>query len=148
MPDKKFFLALAVLIGTIVGAGIFGIPYVISKSGVLPGLFYFLFLGLAVLILHLVFGEIILRTEEKSRLSGYAQKYLGKNGKLLVTISMVIGITGTLLAYIIIGGNFLKIVFSPFFDLSSFRFGLIFWLILVCFVFRGIKIMICYLRCA
>ena len=140
MPDKKFFLALAVLIGTIVGAGIFGIPYVISKSGILSGLFYFLFLGLAVLILHLVFGEIILRTEEKGRLSGYAQKYLGKNGKLLVTISMVIGITGTLLAYIIIGGNFLKIIFSPFSNLSSFRFGLIFWLILVYFIFRGIKI--------
>jgi len=140
MPDKKFFLALAVLIGTIVGAGIFGIPYVISKSGVLSGLFYFLFLGIAVLILHLVFGEIILRTEEKSRLSGYAQKYLGKNGKLIATISMVIGITGTLLAYIIIGGNFLKIIFSPFSNLSSFRFGIIFWLILVYFVIRGIKI--------
>ncbi len=140
MPDKKFFLALAVLIGTIVGAGIFGIPYVISKSGVLPGLFYFLFLGISVSILHLVFGEIILRTEEKNRLSGYAQKYLGKNGKVLVTISMIISITGTLLAYIIIGGNFLKIIFSPFFELSSSWFGIIFWLILAYFVFQGIKI--------
>jgi tyrosine-specific transport protein len=140
MPNKKFFLALAVLIGTIVGAGIFGIPYVISKSGVLPGVFYFIILGLAVLILHLVFGEIILRTEERYGLSGYAQKYLGKNGKLIVTISMIIGITGTLLAYIIIGGNFLKIIFSPFSNLSSFRFGIIFWLVLIYFVFRGIKI--------
>ena len=140
MPNKKFFLALAVLIGTTVGAGIFGIPYVISKSGVLPGVFYFIILGLAVLILHLVFGEIILRTEERYGLSGYAQKYLGKNGKLIVTISMIIGITGTLLAYIIIGGNFLKIIFSPFSNLSSFRFGIIFWLVLIYFVFRGIKI--------
>jgi len=140
MPNKKFFLALAVLIGTIVGAGIFGIPYVISKSGVLPGVFYFIILGLAVLILHLVFGEIILRTKERYGLSGYAQKYLGKNGKLIVTISMIIGITGTLLAYIIIGGNFLKIIFSPFSNLSSFRFGIIFWLVLIYFVFRGIKI--------
>jgi tyrosine-specific transport protein len=140
MPDKKFFLALAVLIGTVVGAGIFGIPYVIAKSGILPGLFYFLVLGLAILILHLVFGEIVLRTEERCRFTGYAQKYLGNNGKALATISIIIGMTGTLLAYIIIGGNFLKIILSPVINLSSFRLSLIFWLVLVYFVFHGIKI--------
>jgi amino acid permease len=140
MPNKKFFLALAVLIGTIVGAGIFGIPYVISKSGILSGLFYFFILGIAVLILHLIFGEIVLRTEERCRFSGYAQKYLGNNGKILATISIIIGITGTLLAYIIIGGNFLKIILSPVINLSSFHLSLIFWLVLVYFVFHGIKI--------
>lgn len=140
MLDKKFFLALAVLIGTIVGAGIFGLPFVISKSGLLPGLFYFLVLGAAVLILHLIFGEIVLRTEEKYRFSGYSEKYLGKKGLIVATISTFIGATGTLLAYIIIGGNFLKIILSPVRNLSSFRFGLIFWLFLVYFIFKGIKL--------
>jgi len=140
MPDKKFFLALAVMMGTIIGAGIFGLPFVISKSGIIPGFFYFFVLGLAVMFLHLMFGETILRTEGKMRLSGYSQKYLGKNGKLMVTISMVIGITSSLLAYIILGGNFLKIIFSSAINLSAFQFGLIFWAFLVYFIFKGLRV--------
>ena len=140
MPNKKFFLALAVLMGTIVGAGIFGLPFVISKSGIIPGFFYFFVLGLAVLVLHLMFGETVLRTEGKMRLSGYSEKYLGRNGKLMVTISTIMGITGSLLAYIILGGNFLKIIFSSVINLSAFQFGFIFWIILIYFIFKGMKI--------
>jgi tyrosine-specific transport protein len=143
MLDKKFFLALAVLMGTIIGAGIFGLPFAISKSGIIPGLFYLFILGFAVLFLHMMFGEAVLRTEGKMRLSGYSQKYLGKKGKLVVTISTIIGITGSLLAYIILGGNFLRMIYSsvpnvP--NLSSFSFSLIFWAILAFFVFKGIKV--------
>ena len=138
MKFKESLLALAILIGTIVGAGIFGIPYTISKSGIGPGLFYFLILGLVVTLLHLFFGEIVLRTKEKYRLIGYAERYLGDFGKILVTISTFLGITGVLLAYIILGGEFLKIIFSPIFH-SSFWFSIIFWFSLIYFVFRGIK---------
>jgi tyrosine-specific transport protein len=138
--DKKFFFALSVLVGTIVGAGIFGIPYVISKSGLIPGFFYFLILGSLVILIHLFFGEIILRTKKKHRLPGFAQRYLGDWGKILITISTFVGMVGASLSYIIIGGDFLKIVLSPFLNLSSFYFSLIFWLILSFFIFRGLKL--------
>ena len=137
---KNFLFALSLLVGTIVGAGIFGIPYAVSKSGMIPGLFYFLILGGAVLLIHLFFGEIVLRTREKSRLPGFTQKYLGKWGKIFITISVVVGITGALLAYLILGGEFLKILFSSFSNLSEVQFTLIFWLALSCFIFRGIKL--------
>lgn len=140
MRDKKFFLALAILIGVIIGAGIFGIPYVVARSGIIPSFFYFLILGGAVLLLHLFFGEIVLRTKEKHRLVGFAQKYLGKWGKILITISTILGITGALLAYLIIGGEFLEIVFSPLFDFSASHFSLIFWAILVYFIFKGTRL--------
>jgi len=137
MRDKTSLLAGASLIGTIIGAGIFGIPYVMAKSGVLFCLFYFLILGIAVLLIHLFFGEIVLRTKEKHRLVGYAQKYLGKKAKILVTFSTVFGTIGALLAYLIIGGNFLKIIFpSP---LSSLQLSLILWAVLSFFVLLGIK---------
>ena len=133
-------LALAILIGTIVGAGIFAIPYTIAKSGIISGFFYFLILGISVLLLHLCFGEIILRTKEKYRLPGYSQKYLGKLGKTLITISTILGTTGVLLAYLILGGEFLRIVFTPFINFSSFNFSFIFWFILIYFIFKGIKL--------
>jgi tyrosine-specific transport protein len=137
---NKGLLALAILVGTIVGAGIFGIPYVISKSGIIPGFFYFFVLGGAVLLIHLLFGEVVLRTKENFRLIGFGQKYLGKWGKVFILASVTVGVTGALLAYLIIGGKFLSILFSPFLNLSSFQFTIIFWLALSFFVCRGIKL--------
>src|SRR3989344_238109 len=94
--NKNLILALATIVGTTVGAGIFGIPYVVSKSGTIPGVFYFVVLGSAVLLLHLFFGEIILRTKGQHRLIVYAQIYLGNWGKILVAFSTIIGIMGAL----------------------------------------------------
>ena len=137
---KNFLFALSTLIGTIVGAGVFGIPYVIAKSGIVPGFFYFFILGGAVLLIHLFFGEIILRTKGKQRLIGYSQKYLGRWGKLLITIAVILGVSGALLAYLILAGDFLEILFSPYTNLTSFYFSLIFGVVLSYFIFRGIKL--------
>ncbi|MDD2696981.1 MAG: aromatic amino acid transport family protein [Candidatus Pacebacteria bacterium] len=137
--NKIFFLGPSVLIGTVVGAGIFGLPYVVSRSGIVPGLFYFLILGGAVLLIHLFFGEVILRTEGKCRLPGLVQKYLGKKEKILTGVSVIVGITGALLAYIILAGDFLKILFSSLGNFSSFQLAFVFWIVLSFFIFRGIK---------
>jgi len=138
--SRKFLFALSILIGTLVGAGIFGIPYVMSRSGIVPALFYLVFLGGALLLIHLFYGEIILRTKGRHHLPSLAGKYLGKKGKFLATISAIVGLSGALLAYVIIGGDFLKIVFSSFLDLPSFYFSLFFLAFLSYFIFRGMKL--------
>ncbi len=138
--NKNFLLAASVLIGVMVGAGIFAIPYAVSRSGLIPGFFYFLVLGIAILFIHLFFGEIILRTKEKCRLSGFGQKYLGRSGKILSSVAVILGVTGALLAYLILAGDFLAILFSSFVDLSNFHFSLIFGIILSYFIFRGVKL--------
>lgn len=135
----KLFKALSILLGTIIGAGMFGIPYVVEKSGMILGFFYFLVLGGSALLLHLFLGEAMLRTKEQCRLPGLAQRYLGQQGKFFVMVSVVVGLSGALLAYLILGGEFLNILFSPFFNLSQAQCTLIFWLISSYFIFRGIK---------
>ena len=134
--NKSPILALASLIGTIVGAGIFAIPYVMARAGVLLMVCYFFVLGLIVIFIYLAFGEMILRTREKHRLVGYAEKYLGNGAKILVTFSIVVGGIGALLAYIILGGKFLELIFG---GLNSFQFSLILWAVLFFFVYLGIK---------
>lgn len=136
---KNSLFGLSALIGTMVGAGIFGIPYAINKSGIVPGFFYFLILGAGVTLIHLFLAEVVLRTKENYRLIGFSQKYLGNWAKNLMLVSVVLGVIGALLAYLILGGEFLKIIFSSF-NISSFSFTLIFWLFLSYFVFRGIKL--------
>ena len=138
--NNNFILALSTLIGTIVGAGIFGLPYVISKSGVLPAVFYFLLIGGAVMVLHLLFGEVCLRTSGKHRLIGYSEMYLGKVGKRLVVVSTFFGFLGVLLVYIILGGRFLAIALAPFFSLSDTTASFLFWIVLSFFVLQGIQL--------
>lgn len=136
---KNFYYALAILVGTTVGGGIFGLPYVIAKAGLVTSFFYFLVLGMSVLLVTLFFGEIILSTEEDHRLVGYAKKYLGKKGEIIITLSTIFGMVGALLAYIIIGGNFLKIVL-PSVGLSATHLSFLFWIVLSFFVYKGIKL--------
>jgi tyrosine-specific transport protein len=132
--------AVSIFVGTIIGAGIFGIPYVVGKSGILPGLFYFVVLGGVVLLIHLFFGEAFLRTKELCRLPGLAKKYLGNWGNVLITISVSAGLIGALLAYLILTGNFLKILLQPFSDLPVSYLALIFWVFMSYLIFRGIKV--------
>ena len=123
---NSFTLALSTLVGTIVGAGIFGIPFVMLKSGIVPGLFYLFLLGGIICLLHLFFGEVCLRTSGKHRLVGYAAIYLGKRGKVAATLTLLFVLIGTLLAYLILVGEFSEIVFGSFIPFSSTIFTVLF----------------------
>ena len=61
--QKNFIQATSILVGTIVGAGIFGLPYVFAQVGFIPGIFYLLFFVVVFLIAKLfqklVFEESI-----------------------------------------------------------------------------------------
>ena len=140
MISHKALLALSTLVGTIVGAGIFGLPYVLSLAGVIPVLFYLLLLGAAVLLLHLMFGEITLRTEGSYRLIGYAGMYVGSWAKALVVFSTLVGVLGALLAYVIIGGEFIQTALSPFISVSPVIASIIFWAVLSFFIIQGIQL--------
>ncbi|MCP6726885.1 MAG: amino acid permease [Patescibacteria group bacterium] len=140
MTRNKALLALSTLVGTIIGAGIFGLPYVLSLAGVIPGLFYFFLLGGAVLLLHLMFGEITLRTKGSHRLIGYAGMYVGSWAKALVVFSTFVGVLGALLAYVIIGGEFIQTALSPFIYVSSVTASVIFWAVLSFFIIQGIQL--------
>lgn len=109
---NRTFRAIAALVGTVIGAGIFGIPYVVAKIGFLPGIFYLFSLGFLVLVLNLLYGEVILRTPGDHQLTGYAEIYLGKKGKTLATLAIFISVYGALLAYLIKTGEFLSLIFD------------------------------------
>ncbi len=137
---RKFWLGLSIMVGTIVGVGIFGIPYAISKSGFGLGVFYLVVLGLAMVFVHLFFGEITLRTRGKHRLVGYAEIYLGKKGKIIAAAATIFGLYGSLLAYIIVAGQFLHEIFGPLIGGSSFVYSLIFYFVGIIGLYMGLKL--------
>lgn len=140
MMNKNFFYATATLIGTIVGAGMFGIPYVVAQSGFLIGAIFLFILTIVTLLIHLIWGEIVCRTKEKHRLVGYAEKYLGKQGKIIVTLSTLFGLFGALLVYMIISGEFLFTIFSPIFGGTPFIYSLVFYAFGAIMIFEGLKL--------
>ncbi|MFH1209272.1 MAG: aromatic amino acid transport family protein [archaeon] len=109
---KEVYEAVSILIGMTIGAGVLGIPYVISKSGFLIGFLFIILIGLAIMTINLFFGEIVLRTKGDHQLTGYAERYLGKFGKIIISITMTLGIYGALIAYLIVGSESLSAIFT------------------------------------
>jgi len=135
----KILYVIATLSGTIIGVGLFALPYVTLKVGFWVILGYFLVLGALVILVHLFFGELALKTPDFKRLPGFAAIYLGKRGKIVAYISTILGIFGALLAYLIVGGEFLSELFSPIFGGDALFCTLFYFVIAASLIFYGIK---------
>jgi len=130
------FETIAILVGVIIGAGILGIPYVVAQCGFLIGFINFVFLSLIVVFINLCLGEITLRTKERYQLIGYAGKYFGRNGKYLMFFLWLLANYGSLLVYMIGGGEVLSAIFSGRLLFYSF----LFWTIGAVLVYFGLNI--------
>lgn len=135
----EFLKALAVFTGTIIGVGIFGLPYVASKAGFLPVVFYFFFLSGLAIIIHLLLARVALGTERIHRQPGYAGEYLGENWKKISFVIFSFGLTGALLAYLIVGGEFLTFLLAPLFGGDVVLYTLLFFCAGTYLILRGIK---------
>jgi len=132
---SSYAKAVAILIGTIIGAGVLGIPYTVYKAGFWTGILMIAALGLALIMLHLYLGEIALRTKQKHQLTGYAEKYLGGWGKKVMFLSMLIGNYGALTAYLIGTGATIKSIFGG----QEIIYSLIVFITLSIIVYLGLK---------
>lgn len=135
----SFFKALSVFLGTVIGVGIFGLPFMALRAGFFVVLFYFLFMALVAILIHFIYAEVALGTKELHRLPGYAGKYLGENWKKFSFFVIATGLLGALLAYLIVGGQFLNSFLSPYFGARPILYTTLFFAFGAYFVFRGTK---------
>ncbi len=116
---RDVFYAVMIIIGTCIGAGFLGIPYVAAKTNFFIALLELILIGALILIINLMLGKIAIKTKENHQLSGYAMKYLGKKGYYLMQFSMLVGIYSAIIAYLIGIGKSLSILTSyDYFTLS------------------------------
>jgi len=137
---KNYFTTSAILAGTILGVGLFGLPYVFSTSGFFVGILFLIICCALTTITHLVFGEALLRTPGEHRAPGLAKIYLGKPGYYLATVASFISLSGVLLAYLILGGQFIQ-NFSQIIniDIGINMATIIFWIIGILGITMGIR---------
>jgi len=125
--------------GTIIGVGLFALPYITLKVGFWVMCGYFLVLGALVILVHQFFGELALKTPDYKRLPGFAKIYLGNWGERIAYISAILGIFGAILAYLIVGGELLTELLSPIFGGGNLFWTIIYFLAGAILIFFGIK---------
>lgn len=134
-----FLKALAVFLGTVIGVGIFGLPFVAMKAGFVVILLYFILIAIFVILVDWMYAKVVLGTERIHRLPGYVGQYLSPFWQKLVFIVISLGLFGSLLAYLIIGGQFLFAVFFPLFGGTPAFYSFLFFIPAAILVFKGIK---------
>lgn len=110
--------ATGLLVGMIIGAGIFALPYTIAQAGLFWSLIYFLFVAIVVTLMHVWYGRVYIAHHEKLRLPGYMGHYFGRPAYVVSLWSRVASYLGYLVAYGILSGFFLEHIFvgvSPWF---------------------------------
>ncbi len=130
-----YYEAIATLTGCVIGAGIFGIPFVVVRAGFWTGMLVILVMGIAVMLVHLLTGEVALRSNKCQQLVGYAEKYLGRKGKYLMAASMIIGVYGAMIAYTLGVSESLSALFGG----SLWLWALLFYIIMSALLFGGLK---------
>lgn len=108
--NRKFWYAVFALVGTTVGAGIFGLPFVFAQSGFLIGFLELSALSALMILVQQIVGEIALRTKDGRRLIGYDKEYLGSGWQVLSALAVTFGTTGAILVYLILSGEFISVL--------------------------------------
>lgn len=135
---KNVILPASLLAGTIIGAGVFALPYTFEKAGILTGLFYLIIFSAVFTLIHLMYADIILRTKENRRFFGYAEIYLGDWGKWPAILITIIGMIFILTVYLILSVSFLNLILQNLVLPDIYKI-LIFWLFGSLAVFMGIN---------
>ncbi|MBS3778160.1 MAG: amino acid permease [Candidatus Thermoplasmatota archaeon] len=125
---------LAILIGTLVGAGVLGLPYAASKVGLIPSI-GILF---SVMLLMLFTAFIVLKLSAErggAQMSTIAQNALGNAGGWVMYVSIMIMGFGAFLAYISGIGS----IFTNLLGINEIFGALLFWAVASIVIYSGLE---------
>ncbi|MEK7590573.1 MAG: aromatic amino acid transport family protein [Patescibacteria group bacterium] len=133
---KEEILAAGLLAGTIIGAGMFSLPFIFQSAGLGTGIFYLILIPLVYIFVYLMYSDVVLRTKEQHRLVGYAKIYLGNWAFWLTILMSVVESVFVLTIYLVLSQSFGNLI-------SEFGSGLekllIFWFIGSIAIFLTLK---------
>lgn len=134
--NSLFWLPLGVLAGGIIGAGVFSLPYMFSRSGLLVGFFYLAVAAAVYSVIHLLYADLMLRTPGEHRFVGYANLYLGRPFFYLGIVMAIIQMLFVLTIYLILSVRFTDLAVPGGSEMAKL---LIFWLLGSFAIFMKLK---------
>ena len=132
---KNLILPAGLLAGTIIGAGVFALPFVFERAGVLAGLLYLVVFGTLLVFVNLMYAGVIIKTEESHRFVGYVKAHLGKFAGKISIMTSIAGLLLSMVVYLVLAISFINL-FAP--SLPDAQKVLVFWLIAALTVFLKI----------
>ncbi|MDP3901470.1 MAG: aromatic amino acid transport family protein [bacterium] len=133
---KDYWVAISLLAGAIIGAGMFSLPFVFQSSGLTSGFFYLILITVIYAIVHLMYADVILRTKERHRFVGYANVYLGQNLFWLTVAMTVVEMIFVLAIYLVLSQSFVGLIVPSSGNLTQL---LVFWLIGSVAIFASLR---------
>lgn len=104
-----FFEIAGIVAAATVGDGVFALPFIFYTAGWLLSLCYIALLTVLVSTAHIIYLKTLEREDEKERLLGLTKKYFGTTGFWIGFFAIVIGLLLTLVAYLILGTQFIHL---------------------------------------
>lgn len=138
-PNIPFLRSVGMMIGAIVGVGVFGLPYAFAQSGFALGLIELILVGGILVVMQLMFAEVAVQTPGHHRIVSYVEMYVGKFWSRVMLAALSFGVWGAMIAYMIVGGEFLRILFEPWFELNGLIYSLGIAGVASLMVFGGLK---------
>lgn len=127
--------ALALFVGTIIGVGVFAIPFVGAGAGFFATALEILALAVLVLFVHLMYGDVVAVTPARHGLPGYVGLYLGKRWGRVSQFSHILGLAGSMVAYLLLGSSFLHTILADFWPAVSLGWSMALFFIIGLVIF-------------
>jgi len=109
---NKYFKALSTVIAGTIGVGFFAIPYSLQQFGTFWGVIVLAGVAVLISVVNMAYTEIIVFDKGNRQVPGYTRKYIGKVPAAVISLVMISGLLGVLLAYAILAGNSLSLLFG------------------------------------
>src|SRR3989344_6445924 len=132
---KNILLPASMMAGTIIGAGMFSLPFAFLKSGLIAGFSFLFIFALLYVIIYFIYSDVILKTEGDHRFIGYAKIYLGRIGFSAAFFVSFIQLLFVLTIYLILAPSFTKIFIGG----SNLSHLLFFWILGSLFILLNVK---------
>jgi amino acid permease len=130
-----FVFASMMLAGTIIGAGIFSLPYVMSVVGFGSGILFLLGFFMVYAVIHNMFAHVLVEEKGTHELVHVVSKYLGVAWGRLASVTTLTELLLVLTAYLILAPSFISILFGTSHTLAL----LLFWAVSSFFIFSSLR---------
>ncbi|MFH1759018.1 MAG: aromatic amino acid transport family protein [Patescibacteria group bacterium] len=123
---NKVIFSIGIMAGTIIGAGVFSLPYIFMQIGVLNGLVFLVAMAVVMALFHLFYADLVVTTRGRHNFVGFMKIYLGKAGMVFGIITSVIQMMFVLVIYLVLVKSFIALIFP-----TSYSPGgvLLFWIL-------------------
>lgn len=107
---RDFLLPTGLLAGTIIGAGVFALPFVFVRGGLAAGFGYLLLAAGVYAIVHLLYADVIVSTPDEHRFVGYLARYLGTWSTPLAIAVSIVEMVFVMTIYLILSASFIHLI--------------------------------------